>query len=232
MSEDELTLSIETAVRGGSLALLRGTAQLDYWVGKREVSKSEDVLAETEKILKRNNIKKKEVDKIVVSRGPGSYTGARIGMAIAYGLKRALNCRLSGVSVLEAMVLKSLGDRNYIAAETIAAVPFGRNQVCRQTFIIDRHGMINQSSKIYLSTIEEFKKIYGASAAQIKRKFVFHNHLESELSELPGKRDGSENTTFNVGENLAGLLGMCGADFSSNGSFQLIYLKSDEYARS
>ena len=92
MSDKDLTLSIETAVQGGSISLLQGKTELHNWIGSREVSKSEDVLQEIKNILKRNEIEKEELKKIVVSRGPGSHTGVRIGMAVGIGLRKALNC--------------------------------------------------------------------------------------------------------------------------------------------
>lgn len=46
---------------------------------------------------------KTSIDHIAVGRGPGSFTGIRIGIATAKGLAMALNCMLSGVCSLDAM---------------------------------------------------------------------------------------------------------------------------------
>lgn len=115
-------LALETAVQGGSISLLMGERELDVRVGDADVSRAEDVLAAIDDILKTNEIDKSELGLIAVSNGPGSYTGIRIGLATALGLKNALNIETVGISVLEAMT----GQTN----NTITAVPIGKRDVC------------------------------------------------------------------------------------------------------
>ncbi len=135
MSEEDLTLSIETAIQGGSISLLQGTTELDNWVGSREVSKSEDILQEIKNILDRNNVGKDNLNRIVVSKGPGSHTGVRIGMAVGIGLRKAINCKLISVSPLEAMLSVYKSENKKDEKEIITVIPIGRNQVCRQNFM-------------------------------------------------------------------------------------------------
>lgn len=51
--------------------------------------------------MKDCGVKPAEIDKIVVAKGPGSYTGVRIGVTIAKTLAWTLNKPLVGVSSLE-----------------------------------------------------------------------------------------------------------------------------------
>ncbi|MGI8639537.1 MAG: tRNA (adenosine(37)-N6)-threonylcarbamoyltransferase complex dimerization subunit type 1 TsaB [Pyrinomonadaceae bacterium] len=125
----KITLAIETAVRGGSLSILEGEKEIDYWIGETGISKVEDILEQILRLIKVNRIEKKEIDLIAVSRGPGSFTGARIGLATALGLKTAWNCEIVGVSVFEAMLLKAKKN-----GRVITAIPVGRKQISWQLF--------------------------------------------------------------------------------------------------
>ncbi|WP_399208206.1 tRNA (adenosine(37)-N6)-threonylcarbamoyltransferase complex dimerization subunit type 1 TsaB [Sutcliffiella rhizosphaerae] len=54
-----------------------------------------------EQLMKDCDVKPSELDRIVVGKGPGSYTGVRIGVTLAKTLAWSLNKPLVGVSSLE-----------------------------------------------------------------------------------------------------------------------------------
>lgn len=56
-----------------------------------------------EEILKEARVSMKELNAVAVSKGPGSYTGLRIGVSAAKGLCYALNIPLVSVDTLQAM---------------------------------------------------------------------------------------------------------------------------------
>lgn len=99
----KLILALETALDGGSAALLENGRQIDYAEGAEGLSKSEDILPIIEELLRKNGIDKKEIGLIAVSDGPGSLTGLRIGAAIAKGLGDSLAAAVYKISVLDAM---------------------------------------------------------------------------------------------------------------------------------
>ena len=61
---------------------------------------SEMMVTEIDNILKRNEIKKSDLDAVVVGVGPGSYTGVRIGVTIAKTIAYALKIKLYAKSSL------------------------------------------------------------------------------------------------------------------------------------
>ena len=99
-----LILCIETATRSCSVALARDGNLLHF---KEEISEkyshSEQLTSLVESLLKERVIAFSDLDAIAVSKGPGSYTGLRIGVSTAKGLCYALEKPLIGISTLEAM---------------------------------------------------------------------------------------------------------------------------------
>lgn len=69
---------------------------------------SEVAMTEINNIFEDLNIKAKDVDKIIVSKGPGSYTGIRIALTIAKTLAMVLGCEIITLSSLE-MFVKPVG---------------------------------------------------------------------------------------------------------------------------
>ncbi|MCW9019961.1 MAG: tRNA (adenosine(37)-N6)-threonylcarbamoyltransferase complex dimerization subunit type 1 TsaB, partial [Flavobacteriales bacterium] len=69
-------------------------------------SHAENVTNFIEKVVKKANINFNDIDAIAVSKGPGSYTGLRIGVSSAKGLCYALNKPLIAIDTLQAMALR------------------------------------------------------------------------------------------------------------------------------
>jgi tRNA threonylcarbamoyladenosine biosynthesis protein TsaB len=59
-----------------------------------------------DELLSKTGLKMKELDGIVVTTGPGSFTGGRIGISVAKGLSMGLNIPVVGISTLEALASK------------------------------------------------------------------------------------------------------------------------------
>ncbi len=125
-------LAIEAAIAGGSLSLCRGEVEIASWSGPADVSKAEDLLFNIDVLLRENGVSKRDLGLLVVSAGPGSFTGIRIGIATALGLKTGLGIPMATVSALAAMV--AYPDLN---GPVYAAVPSGRQAVCLQKFSVD-----------------------------------------------------------------------------------------------
>lgn len=64
---------------------------------------SEELLLAVERALERGGVHKRELSRIAVCAGPGSFTGLRIGLATAWGLGSGLRIPFEAASTLEAM---------------------------------------------------------------------------------------------------------------------------------
>ena len=56
-----------------------------------------------DEVLKQANVKLNQLDGLVFGRGPGSFTGVRIGIGVAQGLAFSSDLTVFGVSTLQAM---------------------------------------------------------------------------------------------------------------------------------
>ena len=70
-------------------------------------SLSEEALPEIVSMFTEKNLTAKDIDKIIVVDGPGSFTGIRIGITIAKVYAWSLNIPITTITSLEAMMLSS-----------------------------------------------------------------------------------------------------------------------------
>jgi tRNA threonylcarbamoyladenosine biosynthesis protein TsaB len=69
-------------------------------INSKNFSHSEQLHSFIDELLKQESLIPKDLDAISISKGPGSYTGLRIGVSAAKGLAYALNIPLISVSTL------------------------------------------------------------------------------------------------------------------------------------
>ena len=92
-----LTLGFDTATEIGTVGLVDGGEVLGEYTFQAGESQSEKLLSAIDLLLRELEKKVTDVKKIAVSRGPGSFTGLRIGISTAKGLAHGLEVPLVGV---------------------------------------------------------------------------------------------------------------------------------------
>jgi tRNA threonylcarbamoyladenosine biosynthesis protein TsaB len=197
----KIILAIETAIEGGSISLLENEREIDFWIGKREVSKAEDILVQAADLLKKNKIEKTQIDLVAFSSGPGSITGIRIGFATVLGLQRSWNCRWIGVSVLEALLLLSEKP-----TRILTAVPLGRKQVACQIFG-DNNFNLTANKLPEINTFKEFIEFINQMKVD---ELIVHDQLFSLVDEQNQINSIKKATLVNAGKNLAKVIGIRG----------------------
>ena len=104
-----LVLAIDTATKIGSVALYNDKTgvigEINLYV---KVNHSNVIMDAVDSLFKLSGLTIKDVDRIAVTIGPGSFTGIRIGTAIAKGLAYSLKKTIVGVNELD--VLAHMGE--------------------------------------------------------------------------------------------------------------------------
>jgi tRNA threonylcarbamoyladenosine biosynthesis protein TsaB len=98
-----IILGIETSTKICSVAVSDGEKLLALEEEGGDYSHSEKLTVFIQKVLVKTKLELKDIDAVAVSKGPGSYTGLRIGVSVAKGLCYALGKPLIAVDTLQAM---------------------------------------------------------------------------------------------------------------------------------
>jgi tRNA threonylcarbamoyladenosine biosynthesis protein TsaB len=99
-----LTLAFDTATGAATSALVEDGEVL----GER-VSRAQTLLEDVDALLRQAGAHPTDLDRLAVGLGPGSFTGVRIGLAVARGLALSLDLPGSGVSTLAALAAGAPG---------------------------------------------------------------------------------------------------------------------------
>ncbi|WP_282065894.1 tRNA (adenosine(37)-N6)-threonylcarbamoyltransferase complex dimerization subunit type 1 TsaB [Vibrio rotiferianus] len=119
-------LAIDTATENCSVALLVG----DKVISRSEVAPrdhTKKVLPMVDELLKEAGLTLQELDALAFGRGPGSFTGVRIGIGIAQGLAFGADLPMIGVSTLAAMAQGSY--RQHGATDVAVAIDARMSEV-------------------------------------------------------------------------------------------------------
>lgn len=107
-------LAIDTSTKFLSLALADGEKIIASFHRDLEQQHCARLIPGIDKLLKKAKLKLKDINCIAFSKGPGSFTGLRIGAATVKGLALATKKRLVGVPSLDILAYNAKDSRELI----------------------------------------------------------------------------------------------------------------------
>lgn len=161
-----LILIIETSTEVCSVSLIQDGKLLDITESGEGQNHARLVTVFAEDLLERNKIKAGDLSAVAVSKGPGSYTGLRIGASAAKGICYAAKIPLIAVGTLEAMA-------KHVA---LNKSKFGIPENNKSLFspMIDARRM-----EVYSMLLDE----YGSVLKPISAEIIDESFLSHELSQ-------------------------------------------------
>ncbi|QRR02909.1 tRNA (adenosine(37)-N6)-threonylcarbamoyltransferase complex dimerization subunit type 1 TsaB [Dyadobacter sandarakinus] len=167
-----LLLSIDTSTRGCSVALHDGDVLLALSELYTDKSSSAMLTTLIERIVAQSRYLLRDLDAIAVAKGPGSYTGLRVGVSTAKGLCYALDKPLIAINTLEAMAFQLQG---FYPDSLLCPMIDARRMEVYTAVFNERNEMVQPTNAVILTdqSFEEYLShsrmvFFGDGAAKFK----------------------------------------------------------------
>ena len=102
-----LVLAIESSGTTGSVALLTPREMLGSLTFTSATLHSQRLMPSIDWLFERTGLAAGDLHAVAVARGPGSFTGLRIGMSVAKAIAYAAGASILGISTLHALALRA-----------------------------------------------------------------------------------------------------------------------------
>ncbi len=187
-----LILSLETTTTNCSVALAQDGRILSLKEDMgRDYSHSERLHKYVAEVLKKESKKLSDLDAVAVSKGPGSYTGLRIGVSSAKGFCFAHDLPLLAVDTLTALAHQvNLENIDYIAPlldarrmEVYSAVFNAGFDRLRET----KAEILDANS--FTGYLDQGKTVFIGNGSEKFREICLHDNAIFILDALPSSRD-------------------------------------------
>lgn len=186
-----LLLNIETSTTNCSVSLSKKGETLvlkeDY---SANYSHAESLHVFIDNVVKSAKIKLSDIDAIAVSKGPGSYTGLRIGVSAAKGLCFALDKPLISVSTLESLSHQVNIDNGFI----VPILDARRMEIYSAVFDAHHHQIreiqaqiLNENS--FLSYLETDKVYFIGNGVEKTKTVIKHKNAVYIENKLPSANE-------------------------------------------
>ena len=212
-----IILNIETATKNCSVSIAENGAIIAIEeLNNGNYSHAEVLHPFINDILKEANIDSTSIDAIAVSKGPGSYTGLRIGVSAAKGLCFALNKPLISIDTLTSLSHAITIERGFMVPlldarrmEVYAAVFNHQNQKVRDT----KAEIIEDTS--FLEYLKDHKVYFLGDGAAKCKPIITHKNAVFIDDKFPSAKEMAQLSFFKYNK----------SDFEDVAYFEPFYLK-------
>lgn len=176
-----LVLAIDTATKIASVALyddkIGVVGEINLYV---KLNHSNVIMTAIDNLFKMTNLKIQDVDKVAVTLGPGSFTGIRIGVAIAKGLVFGTDKKIVGINELDVIAYNAEGREEIV----VPLIDARKERVYASSYIFEKEKLkrltdyVNSDLEDILKELEGKKAIFIGDGA-----IAYKNIIEEKLKE-------------------------------------------------
>ena len=185
-----MILCLETATPVCSVALNENCCTIALRETEGQNAHSEKITNFIREVMETANIDYRQLDAVAVSKGPGSYTGLRIGVSTAKGICYAADLPLMAIDTLEAMahgIKAKLGSQMGENDLLIPMIDARRMEVYAAVFDANMNKIEDTAARVIdENSFEELLKdhhlwLFGDGAPKLKK--VFENQPNISIVE-------------------------------------------------
>ncbi len=114
-------IAVETCTNICSVAVWNGTAMYEKII-ETERSHSKQILPMCQQVLDDAGITMQDIDAVACTRGPGAFTGLRIGVGVAKGLAFGQDVAIYGLSSLLVLAYRTIQEHSEQKISTVTAL--------------------------------------------------------------------------------------------------------------
>lgn len=184
-----ISLFLNTSSNYLSLCLYKENKVISSIHKQMDRDLSKETLFLLENMLNEENLTPRDIDEIICTRGPGSFTGLRVGVTISKTFTYFLNKKLSSISSLEVMALSEKKDI------IIPIIDARRGYVYGAIYDKDYNVLLEER---YIK-LEELQKI--ASTYQGEKVFVSNDNFDFETTKYKPDFEKISTSKFKKEEN-------------------------------
>lgn len=175
-----MILCIETATPACSAALCDQNRVVNVLVAEQGLSHASQLTVLIGKLLESAGVAPLSLEAVAVSKGPGSYTGLRIGVSVAKGIAYGAGIPLIGINTLTAMCHGYLSANALPEGDTTLLCPMidARRMEVYNALFTAQGVMVRETSadiiteKSFSSELESGKVIFFGSGADKCREVI------------------------------------------------------------
>lgn len=151
-----MLLAIDTSTQMIGLALFDGSTVIAESVWRSQNHHTVELSPAIQQLLLRCGIKSQQLSGLAVALGPGSFTGLRIGLAVAKGMAMALHIPLAGIPTLDVLAVA----QPILDVPMAAVLSAGRQRLAIGWYQVQNRRWMPEGQPVIMTTEELVRQIH------------------------------------------------------------------------
>ncbi len=215
-------LSINSSTKQYSLAVLRDENLLGEYVISSGSNHYAGLMQSLDELMNKTDLVINELNGIVITLGPGTFTGIRVGLSLGMGICQALNIPIVGLHTLHALA----SQLPFVKKNICSIVTSRKNEVFAALFRWDKNGSLSRIKGDICIGIQDIGSLVKDNTIVIGNDFVQHGQILKDMRKRGLSLAPAD--LWNLRASSAGILGLkkiAAGKTDSLGTISPIYLR-------